>query len=403
MTTRRWVLHALALCGLVSAALLRPVPGHADHDDLASAPVERLDPYTSIDPNSVTVSGLSSGGFFAHQFHIAYSKLVGGAGVVAGGPYGCVETIRLPFWWGGAPVPAGTAAVSVCSHYPGFPALPVSPSAQDSFDLVQKAFREGIADDPANLRDDRVWLFRGARDEVVPAATMQALADLYAALGVPAGQLMFRPNDPSKERQASHGIPVRKFQDAAGKPAVPCEEHAPPYVIECDGYEAAELLLGHLYGPGFRNTPEDPHAKGRLKAFDQRPFFDSRDVRAGLSDIGFLYVPAACENGSPASPARCRLHVAFHGCRQSFASIGDDFVRDAAYNRWAAANGIVVLYPQVKAWAWDPPNPLDPFNILANPQGCWDFWGYSGLGYRGRNGTQMQAVKAMVDRMLPRN
>ena len=42
--------------------------------------------------------GLSSGGFFAHQFHIAHSALVTGAGIIAGGPYGCVETITNPHW-----------------------------------------------------------------------------------------------------------------------------------------------------------------------------------------------------------------------------------------------------------------------------------------------------------------
>jgi hypothetical protein len=35
---------------------------------------ERLPTDLSLNPNSVTVSGLSSGGFFAHQFHIAFQK-----------------------------------------------------------------------------------------------------------------------------------------------------------------------------------------------------------------------------------------------------------------------------------------------------------------------------------------
>ena len=67
--------------------------------------------------------------------------------------------------------------------------------------------------------------------------------------------------------------------------------------------------------------------------------------------------------------------------------VNDDFVRDAGYNRWAAANGIVVLYPQTTE------SPL-------NPNRCWDFWGYTGLDYRTRRGPQMRAVKGMVDRLL---
>jgi poly(3-hydroxybutyrate) depolymerase len=81
------------------------------------------------------------------------------------------------------------------------------------------------------------------------------------------------------------------------------------------------------------------------------------------------------------------LHVAFHGCKQDVVSVHDDFVRDAAYNRWAASNGIVVLYPQATA-------------SIPNPNACWDFWGYSGPGYYGQEGIQMRAVKAMVDRIL---
>jgi len=65
----------------------------------------------------------------------------------------------------------------------------------------------------------------------------------------------------------------------------------------------------------------------------------------------------------------------------------DDFIRDAGYDRWAASNNIVVLYPQTKASA-------------TNPNRCWDFWGYSGLNDAAQQGTQMRAIKAMVDRML---
>ncbi len=78
----------------------------------------------------------------------------------------------------------------------------------------------------------------------------------------------------------------------------------------------------------------------------------------------------------------------------------DDFVRDSGYNRWAATNRLIVLYPQAQPWLAIPLILGHPANLLANPSGCWDFWGYSGLGYHGQNGKQMRAVKAMVDRLL---
>ena len=46
--------------------------GAADHQNVS---VEPLAAYKKLDPSSVTVSGISSGAFFAHRFHVAYSAL----------------------------------------------------------------------------------------------------------------------------------------------------------------------------------------------------------------------------------------------------------------------------------------------------------------------------------------
>jgi poly(3-hydroxybutyrate) depolymerase len=80
------------------------------------------------------------------------------------------------------------------------------------------------------------------------------------------------------------------------------------------------------------------------------------------------------------------LHVAFHGCGQGVGFVGRAFASGAGYNRWAAANRIVVLYPQAA------PSRVAPFN----PQGCWDWWGYTGPDYAARNGAQLAAVRRMV-------
>ncbi len=38
---------------------------------------------------STTVSGLSAGGFFAVQMHVAFSRSINGSAIFAGGPYFC--------------------------------------------------------------------------------------------------------------------------------------------------------------------------------------------------------------------------------------------------------------------------------------------------------------------------
>src|SRR5438132_9427918 len=42
-----------------------------------------------VDPAEVSVSGISSGAFMANQLHIAHSAGIIGAGMIAGGLYGC--------------------------------------------------------------------------------------------------------------------------------------------------------------------------------------------------------------------------------------------------------------------------------------------------------------------------
>jgi len=374
---------------LLAAALLWPAAGSADHDRIPDpAPrstAARLPAGLRLDGGAVTVSGLSSGGFFAHQFHVAHSALVAGAGILAGGPYGCVETIANPHW-PHPPLDWFSAALVACTRYSGdrfWGLRPDPPRVEDSLALVAEARRRGDIDDPAQLADDRVWLFLGERDAIVPEAVAAALRGLYEGLGVGGARLRVEAGDP--RRPANHGMPVERFRGDSRFPRRDCSEHRPPFIVEC-GYDAAERLLRHLYPEGFNGAAADPHAAGTLAAFDQAEFFGRGGATAGLSGVGYVYVPAACAGGG------CRLHVAFHGCRQNVDARGadrahDDFVRDAGYNRWAAANRIVVLYPQATESA-------------LNPNRCWDFWGYTGLDYRTRSGPQMRAVKGMVDRLL---
>lgn len=347
----------------------------ADHDEIPSTAAATSDaelPADLILEPTVTVSGLSSGGFFAHQFHVAYSEVVAGAGIVAGGPYGCVETISNPYW------PFSTldrlsAALVACTHYWGdryWGLSPGAPDAADSVELIDEAAGNGDIDDPEFLSGDRVWLFRGEADELVPEGVADALEGVYR-------HYVDEQDLQVHQHAAGHGLPVSEFPEDSRFSPPGCQEHKEPFLVEC-GFDAAELLLRHLYPDAVPAEPANAHEAGTLAPFDQTPFGDSVE---SFHPVGYLYVPDACESQT------CRLHVAFHGCRQGIEAVHDDFVRDARYNAWAAAGRIVVLYPQ-----------LAPSG--ANPTGCWDFWGYSGDDYRMQSGPQMRAVKAMIDQLL---
>ena len=58
---------------------------------LAASAAAQDSPQLTLDPAGTTVSGLSSGAFMAVQMHVAFSDRIAGAGVIAGGPYGCAQ------------------------------------------------------------------------------------------------------------------------------------------------------------------------------------------------------------------------------------------------------------------------------------------------------------------------
>ena len=121
-------------------------------------------------------------------------------------------------------------------------------------------------------------------------------------------------------------------------------------------------------------------AQGSFVEFDQRAFTDEL-TEHGLSATAVVYVPPACEDGG------CRVHVAFHGCQQNRNAVAAAFVRAAGYARWADANKIVVLFPEVRESA------------LTNPLGCWEWWGYTGRDYLTRDGDQITAIRRMLDHL----
>src|SRR5947209_8007667 len=80
----------------------------------SASAAERLGSYP-IDPAKVSISGISSGAFMANQFHIAHSKLIMGAGIIAGGLYGCaVEGIVND-----SPESLDSLATGPCMSWPG--------------------------------------------------------------------------------------------------------------------------------------------------------------------------------------------------------------------------------------------------------------------------------------------
>jgi len=294
-----------------------------------------------------TVSGLSSGGYMAVQMHVAHSATVKGAGVVAGGPYYCAQG---SLW----------TAYFNCMQPGFFAPLPRVAALRAEAEARAKA---GQIDATTNLASSRAWLFTGTQDPEVERDVVEALLAFYGEYKV-ATVLV-------KDLPAGHAMVTLSAGNAD------CAATRPPFINACK-YDAAGELLTHLYGP--LNAPAAKES-GRLVPFDQQPFGDRN---LSLDEAGYVYIPKVCETGI------CRVHVAFHGCRQGAVEVKEQFVREAGYNRWADTNRLIVLYPQAIARSsWS----------QFNPRGCWDWWGYSGPDYHTRNGGQIRAVKAMLERL----
>jgi poly(3-hydroxybutyrate) depolymerase len=312
-----------------------------------AAAADRL-PGLSVDAAGVTVSGVSSGGYMAVQMHVAHSSRVKGAGVLAGGPYYCAQGGLWTAYYN----------CMTPSAWTPLPSVDVLKSHADLF------AGNGSIDATSHLAAARVWLFSGTRDHTVKPAVTEALGKFYALYKAPFVLV--------KDRPAGHAMVT---EDSGSD----CGVTRAPYINDCD-YDAAGELLKHLLG---NLSPPAARPAGQIVSFDQKEFADG-DARAiSMADTGYAYVPAACAG------AKCRLHVAFHGCRQSAQTVGERFIREAGYNRWADTNRLIVLYPQTIARYWR----------LWNPRGCWDWWGYTDQNYATKTGPQLAAVWRMVERL----
>lgn len=308
-------------------------------------------PAIQLDPARVAVAGLSSGAYMATQVHFALNERIHGAALVAGGPYGCA---------------AGVLETALG------PCMAAQPAAPDFGTLAAAATARAATGSIAPLSafdGDRVLVLHGAADTTVAPALAAVTAGLYRAVGGDGLQLTL------DDRQAfGHGLPTRDV-------GAPCATPAAPWLLDC-GIDGAGLAMRALFGGGAATVAADPPdaVGGTLAAFDQTAL--APDGVAGLADTGYVYTPAACRDGA------CGALVVFHGCEQNVEKVGEAFVRDAGFNRWADLHRVVVVYPQTQS-----------SYVPLNPKACWDWWGYGGADYDLKSGGQIRFVAALLDRL----
>ena len=297
-------------------------------------------PSLNIEPGRVAVVGMSSGAYMAQQLHLAYADRILGAGLFAGGPYGCARG-DLNIALGGCMDPSDAAM-------PDLSAL--AATVRERSERGDLAPLEGLA-------GDRVFVWHGQKDATVSERISAASAQLYRELG---SEVQIRQDF---AQPAGHVFPT----ESAG---IRCELTESPFIGAC-GYDGAGTALKYLFDAEASSAPAE--VVGELRSFDA-------ELPAG-SDVpgdkrGLIYLPPQCEEGK-----HCGLLIVLHGCEQSLGKIGERFARESGFNRWADALDLVVLYPQAQS-------SLMPLN----PKACWDWWGYTGPDYDNRKGKQMRWI-----------
>ncbi len=434
----KWSLIALIVCTLAISHVSAAAPSL---EDLASG--------VKIDKTEISVSGISSGGFMAHQFHVAHSSHVMGVGVIAGGPYYCAKGSIV-----GAVTRCSKFVELECGSLLQMFGLDGSDCEKtflgpkddkEAQEMAKESFLEAVEkngqDFKDNMKSDRIYLFSGLQDAVVPGTVMDAVFHFYTDTDKGnVDEKQVRDNDEFPVRHAmirDHRIerpPTKIVNECNQRPAPPaydtyiddCQDTVAPLLAQCncrdvpgeagpacepsdpakresceDLYDVdlAGAILNHLYGELNGREVVD---KEKVQAFDQRQIFKKLSPSpftatqlASMAKEGYVYIPEACKG----SNSECRLHVAFHGCLQGAETgelTGDSdnlFSQYAGYNAWAKINNIVVLYPQVRRWNGTVANPP------INPQGCWDWWGqaYTHENYHTQDGTQIKAVAQMIN------
>ena len=318
-------------------------------------------------PNQTSISGLSSGAFMAAQFHIAYSKSLVGAGIVAGGPWHCAGDINTL----ANLTKATTTCMNPCEYIPSFFCWSyLLPNSDYLVKVANDKAKSGVIDPLINLTNDKVYIFSGSSDQTVITKVVNTTEQFYGLLGLDKAQILY-----NKTTDAGHAFITTNTQDTQ------CDRTNPPYINNCD-IPQAKNILSHIYGA---QKPAAQTLTGELIEFDQSEFFDQA---ISMDDKAFVYIPNNCRTD------QCKIHVAVHGCKQGISQLKTGYVEGTGYLEVADTNNIIVLFPQVK-------KSITPLN----PNGCWDFWGYSsqkitGYEYYSKEAPQMVAIKKMIDRLI---
>ena len=229
------------------------------------------------------------------------------------------------------------------------------PSVVQSVDNMKAWSGKQIAP-VSNLAARKIYMQVGSADSTVGPNVMAQLKAQLANFDDSANTTFVTTSG------ASHTFPT----DFDGAGDSTCGISLSPYISNCK-YDGAGAVLKWLYGS--LNPRNAGTATGTTVSYAQTGSYGAQ----GLGTTGYLYVPESCTGNSSTV---CKLHVAMHGCLQSYGQIGSKFITNTGYTMWADTNDIIVLFPQAVVdytmhTIWSGLQ-------IPNPNGCFDWVGWYG-------------------------
>lgn len=106
-----------------------------------------------------------------------------------------------------------------------------------------------------------------------------------------------------------------------------------------------------------------------------------------ISSGGDMAVQLLTAN-SPSFHGAAVIAGAADHCAQNQQTIDTAFVHESGINEWADSSNILLLYRHTIT-------SLVPYN----PEGCWDWRGYTGSNYEVKSAAQMRAIMCFVRRI----
>jgi hypothetical protein len=385
---------------------------------------------------SLTVSGFSSGGFMASQLAAIYSQQYDGVASVAGGVFFCAENGYQKnlkaygnaglFYYGVdsnmvyksigmnplkssndqflVPLPTNPLyqSISVCMERPEGAHQPATLDDGRhrlmNLNFLKTLESQHLIDPVQNIARQRIFIYQGKYDSAERPEMANKLIEFYFRLGVPRSALK------AIAGEGNHNFPTIRSD------GIDCKAARFPYIANC-AYDLAGDLLSHTLGR--------PLKRGKFNVRNLRRIQQDGAPKS-LAPYGYFYANPFCL----ANPGACDLHVALHGCEMAddfdpnFQQLyesklqlthavamtnlemearhprmgGLSFARRGGYAEYAEdpANRLMILFPQTQITASSFP---------ANPQGCWDWFGYTGEDYATNRGAEPRWLNAFIQRV----